>query len=218
MIRLTPNLKQFLNSNQRTYFPLRIKMSSNIEKFSTYLVGDWNNYQQSQDFPALWSHIHVCYQKLPSNFMEQSSFYVESAYDYSLDKPYKTGVIAIQEVDGKIEMQNFKVKQPEKFWYGSHDPSLLKNLEPEDLIKLPNICDTIFEYDNEKDEYEGQTRPGKKCIIQRGDKQTYLDSRIIVSKNSYSSWDIGRDLLSDEQIWGATSGPFYFKKSVENKS
>lgn len=190
-----------------------MKMSSNLNRFSNYIAGDWNNRQQSMDFPALWSHIHVCYHRLPDNFIGSPSFYVESAYDYSLDKPYKTAIIALKEVDNKIEMENYKIKQPEQFWFGAHDPSLLKGLTDNQIVKLPNICDTIFEYIEEKDQYEGRTRPGKKCIIMRGDSKTYLDSRIIVSQNNYSSWDIGRSYDNDDQVWGATSGPFSFKKN-----
>ena len=54
--------------------------------------------------------------------------------------------------------------------------------------------------------------PEKKCVIVRGGQKTYLDSRIIVSPETYSSWDIGKDSETDKQVWGATSGPFYFEK------
>jgi len=187
-------------------------MSSNLRQFSNYLKGDWSNKKQSMEFPALWSHIHVCYQRLPEDFLGSPSFYVESAYDYSLDKPYKTAIVALYEIENKIEMQNYKVKQPERFWFGAHDSSLLGDLSQDDIIKLPSICDTIFEYGEGKKNYEGKTRPGKKCIIMRGNLKTYLDSRIIVSEDSYSSWDIGRDIENDNQVWGATSGPFCFEK------
>ena len=70
---------------------------------------------------------------------------------------------------------------------------------------------------NSKKIYEGRTRPGKKCLIMRGNIKTYLDSRIIVSPTTYSSWDIGRDIENDNQVWGATSGPFCFEKTIFNK-
>jgi hypothetical protein len=211
MITLNPFL--FSRSFHLTRNHMTMKMSSNLNRFSNYIIGDWNNRQQAMDFPALWSHIHVCYHRLPDNFIGSPSFYVESAYDYSLDKPYKTAIIGLKEVDNKIEMENYKIRQPEQFWFGAHDPSLLKGLTDNQIVKLPSICDTIFEYIEEKDRYEGRTRPGKNCVIMRGDLKTYLDSRIIVSQNSYSSWDIGRNYDNDVQVWGATSGPFSFKKN-----
>lgn len=201
----------------QNFIGLNCNMSSNLDRFSEYLKGDWSNKQQSMDFPALWSHIHVCYCRLPDELLGSPSFYVESAYDYSIDKPYKTAIISLSEIDDKIEMQNYKIKQPEQFWFGAHEPSLLRNLSQNDVIKLPSICDTVFEYVNDKQLYEGKTRAGKKCIIVRGNLKTYLDSRIIVSQNSYSSWDIGRNLEDDTQVWGATSGPFCFEKVPTDK-
>jgi CpeT protein len=211
--------------NHPLIFTLRVKnyghqnltMSTNMNRFSEHLTGDWNNKRQSSEFPALWSHIHVCYQPLPVKIFGSPSFYVESAYDYSLDKPYKTAIVTLEEIDHKIEMKNFKIKHPEKFWFGAHDPSLLIDLKKDDTFKLPEICDTIFEYIDSKKIYEGRTRPGKKCLIMRGNIKTYLDSRIIVSPSTYSSWDIGRDIENDNQVWGATSGPFCFEKTIFNK-
>lgn len=178
----------------------KLNMSSNLERFSKYIAGDWTNFKQSNEFPALWSYIHVCYQPLPVNFLGTPSFYVESAYDYSLDKPYKTAIVSIKETTNRIEMKNYKIKQPERFWLGAHQPSLLNNLERVDIIQLPSICDTMFEYNVDKKTYLGKTRPGKKCVIMRGEIQTYLDSRLTISHNSYSSWDIGREVKSNEQI------------------
>ena len=202
---------KYIRHNQN-FIAKNCNMTSNLEKFSNHLKGDWSNKKQSMEFPALWSHIHVCYHRLPDELLGTPSFYVESAYDYSLDKPYKTAIVSLSEVNDKIEMQNYKVKQPEQFWFGAHDPSLLKSLNQDDMIKLPSICDTVFEYMKDKKLYEGKTRPGKNCIILRGNLKTYLDSRIIVSRNNYSSWDIGRNLENDDQVWGATSGPFCFEK------
>jgi len=187
-----------------------------MEKFSSYLKGDWNNREQSLDFPALWSHIHVCYHPLPMDLLNGPSFYVESAYDYMLDKPYKTAVVQLVENGEIIEMNNFRVIQPEEFWYGSHDPSLLTGLNIKRLTQLPSVCNTIFEYDAEAQLFSGFTKPGKKCIIARNGKKTYLDSRILLGKEFYSSWDIGRDVENDEQLWGATGGPFVFKKKQSN--
>merc|ERR1711908_33208 len=82
--------------NFKNRLSINIKMSSNLEKFSEYINGDWSNREQSMEFPALWSHIHVCYRRLPDNFIGSPSFYVESAYDYSLDKPYKTAIVALK--------------------------------------------------------------------------------------------------------------------------
>jgi hypothetical protein len=188
------------------------KMSENLEKFLVYISGEWSNKKQAMEFPALWSHIQVCYRPLNFNLLNGHSFYVESAYDYSLDQPYKNGVLLVKEENNLLEVSNFKIIGPEDFWFGSYDPILLKNLTKEKLIELPIECNTEFRYDNERDLFVGKTKPGQKCIIPRKNNQTFLDSTFLLEKNKYSSLDIGRDSKTGEQIWGSTQGPFRFDK------
>jgi hypothetical protein len=114
--------------------------------------------------------------------------------------------------DSFIEAKNFRVIKPEEYWFGSYENSLLKTLNKNRLIETPSICSTIFEYKQDEDMFTGITRPGKKCIINVENKKTYLDSRITLNANQYTSWDIGRDVTNDIQVWGATSGPFVFSK------
>nr|UXY88241.1 cpeT-like protein [Cryptomonas curvata] len=189
-----------------------LKMSKEMENFVSYISGEWSNKKQSQDFPALWAHIHVCYRPLPFDMLGMHSFYIESAFDYMIDKPYKTAVMGLNRKENFIEAKNFRVIKPEEYWFGSHDDSLLKTLNKDRLIETPSICSTIFEYKTDENIFIGITKPGKKCIINVDNKKTYLDSRITLSKDEYTSWDIGRDVEDDSQIWGATSGPFCFSK------
>jgi hypothetical protein len=207
-IQIRYSRKFYQNNNRKIVY----KMSSNLENFIKYISGEWSNKKQSEEFPALWAHIHVCYRPLPYDLLGMNSFYIESAFDYMIDRPYKTAVMGLDEKDNLIEAKNFRVIKPEEFWYGSYDNSLLKNMTKERLIETPSICSTIFDYKKDEDLYVGFTKPGKKCIINVNDKKTYLDSRITLKKDQYTSWDIGRDLDNDTQIWGATSGPFFFQK------
>ena len=191
----------------------KYKMNSNeIDKLSEYIEGVWTNKDQAEECPSLWSNINVSYKRLPEELLKGPSFYVESAYNYMLDRPYKTGVVLLRAIDEKIEMKNYRVIQPEEFWYGSYDDTLLKSICSDRLIEVPEFCSTVFTYSKENDSFDGMTKPGKKCIIPRNDKKTYLDSRISLRKDMYSSWDIGRDIDTNEQVWGATTGAFVFKK------
>mmetsp|Transcript_42502 Transcript_42502/g.66567 ORF Transcript_42502/g.66567 Transcript_42502/m.66567 type:complete len:220 (-) Transcript_42502:3940-4599(-) len=189
-----------------------------MERFTNYISGAWTNSKQAEEFPALWSKINVSYSKLPQELLDGESFYVESAYHYMLDQPYKTGVVLLKLKDDIIEMKNYKIIQPEDFWYGSYNKNLLKSMKSDRLVELPDYCNTVFSYCDKEDIFNGRTKPGKKCIIPRNGLKTYLDSRITLEKDSYSSWDIGRNLSNDEQIWGATTGAFRFKKIEENSN
>ena len=203
---------KFSDNKNKTCKKSSIKMSNEIENFINKISGEWSNKTQSQKFPALWAHIHVCYRPLPFELLEMNSFYIESAFDYMIDRPYKTAVMGLIKKDNFIEAKNFRIIKPEEYWFGSYDKSLLKTLNKSRLIETPSICSTIFEYKKEDDIFIGFTKPGKKCIINVDSKKTYLDSRITLSKDEYTSWDIGRDVENDIQLWGATSGPFCFSK------
>jgi hypothetical protein len=187
-------------------------MSSNLNKFVDYISGEWSNKKQASEFPSLWSHIQVCYRPLDFELLQGYSFYVESAYDYSLDQPYKNGVLLVKEKDNLLEISNFKIVGSEDFWYGAYDNSLLKDLTKNRLIPLPEECNTEFYFDNEKDLFVGKTKPGKNCIIPRKNQKTFLDSTFLLEKDKYSSLDIGRDVENEKQIWGSTEGPFRFDR------
>ena len=79
-------------------------------------------------------------------------------------------------------------------------------------MRLPEGCDTIFEYDEKKKIFVGKTRIGKTCIIPKNNKKTYLDSTFILGENQYSSVDWGKNVENDEHVWGSTDGPFCFEK------
>jgi hypothetical protein len=54
--------------------------------------------------------------------------------------------------------------------------------------------------------------PGKACIVTRGGKTTYLDSEFEIDAKQLVSWDRGRDLETDERVWGSVAGPFTFER------
>lgn len=198
--------------NRRNYLTSYCQMASKMDKFANFISGEWTNKKQADEFPSLWSHIQVCYRPLKFEFLNGYSFYVESAYNYCLDQPYKSGIMLLKENGDYIETNNFAIVGPEDFWYASYEPSLLKELTKERLIPLPEGCNTLFTYEIEKGTFNGQTRAGKSCTIPKNNKKTYLDSNFILKNGEYFSLDIGRDIENDEQIWGSKDGPFHFFK------
>mmetsp|Transcript_1423 Transcript_1423/g.3617 ORF Transcript_1423/g.3617 Transcript_1423/m.3617 type:complete len:222 (-) Transcript_1423:283-948(-) len=187
------------------------KMSSNIEKMASFISGQWTNKKQSTEFPSSWSHIQVGFYPLDFSLLNGFSFFTESANEFSLDEPYRTGVMLLQEKGSIIEAKTFSIIGPEDFWYGSYEPSLLETLTKERLVDPQAGCSIEFKYDTKKNLFLGKP-PGKECIIQREGKPTYLDSTYVISENEYSSLDIGRNIENGEQVWGPTAGPFVFLK------
>eukprot|EP00188_Purpureofilum_apyrenoidigerum_P000003 Plantae.Rhodophyta-Purpureofilum_apyrenoidigerum.ctg10009.p1 GENE.Plantae.Rhodophyta-Purpureofilum_apyrenoidigerum.ctg10009~~Plantae.Rhodophyta-Purpureofilum_apyrenoidigerum.ctg10009.p1 ORF type:complete len:252 (-),score=48.08 Plantae.Rhodophyta-Purpureofilum_apyrenoidigerum.ctg10009:321-1076(-) len=177
------------------------------------LARDWSNKKQHMRDPKELANIHVCFRPLPYSLLDGVSMYVESSYEHSIGLPYKVTVVRIvPSVDGKtLELENWKIiKDPEEYWMGAYERQLLDDLTRESLIKLPDNCNTIYEWNPEGKYYQGYLRP-KKCIITRKKLNipTYLESNIVLKDDYYQSWDIGRDVESGQKLWGPEA-PFEF--------
>lgn len=190
----------------------------NAARLARYLAADWHNPQQSQDNPQFFAHIHACFRPLPNSFLDGYSFYTESAYDYNLGLPYKTSVVLIVEPPeaaknpGALELASFKIKDPDEFWLGSHEPELLDDLKKDRLVPLKCACNTVYVWLEDQQQYIAFSRPGKGCRIRRGgtERETYLDSKITLAQDRYAPWDQGRDIDTDERVWGGAMGAFDF--------
>ena len=60
--------------------------------------------------------------------------------------------------------------------------------------------------------YIGKVEPGKKCLVPRDGKITYLVSEVEVNKHQWISRDRGYDPKNDEQVWGSEHGKLVFKR------
>ena len=58
--------------------------------------------------------------------------------------------------------------------------------------------------------FKGMVEPGKSCIVFRKGQNTYLDSEFEIDAEKFISRDKGRDLETDEHIWGSVAGAFQF--------
>mmetsp|Transcript_13147 Transcript_13147/g.23640 ORF Transcript_13147/g.23640 Transcript_13147/m.23640 type:complete len:268 (+) Transcript_13147:134-937(+) len=201
-------------SSKSTEVGGQMSESTDQYKLACWLAADWSNKEQAIENPPFWSHIRVCFRPLPASFFPDSAlsfaFYTESAYDYNLSQPYKSSVIRISLTPGgdKMELVSYKItKDPEEFFYGSRDPTLLESLDADRLLALPCGCNTVYEWDTRSKMYRGYTRPGKQCRMPKGG---YLSSEITLREGHYTSWDLGKDEETDETVWGAGAGPFDF--------
>ena len=207
----------FLKINQgiksrKNFTKKPFKMSCEVEKLANFIAGHWTNKEQATKFPSDWSHFQVGFYPLEYSFLDGFSFFTESANEYSLDAPYRTGVLLLEPKDNVILAKTFSIVGPEDFWYASYEPSLLKSLTKDRLIEPKDGCVIEFKYDKRKGIFLGKTTQGKKCIIPRDGITTYLDSTFSFGENKYTSLDTGRNIENDEQVWGSKAGPFVFLK------
>jgi len=171
------------------------------------MASDFSNQAQAYANPPFFAHIRVCMRPLPQDLLNGTSLFLEQAYDFMLNVPYRLRVIKLSIVDDRIELENFKVKDQEKFYGASRNLDLLSTLTS-DLIDKMDGCDMNVVWTGNS--FKGEIKPGKACIVERKGKVTYLDNSFEIKDNQLISYDRGRDPQTDELIWGSVAGPFEF--------
>lgn len=180
--------------------------STDIGTLARWMAADFSNQEQAYENPPFFAHIRVCMRPLPLEFLGGVSFFVEQAYDYTLNDPYRVRVLKLFEQNGHIEIENYQVHDETKFYGASRDLNRLRELQPDQLKRLPG-CNMIVEWTGSS--FKGVVEPGKACMVFRK-QQTYLDSEFEIDDQKFMSLDRGRDPATDEHVWGSFAGPFYF--------
>jgi CpeT/CpcT family (DUF1001) len=185
--------------------------SSDIISLARWMAADFSNQEQAFANPPFFAHIRVCMRPLPESLMSGTSLFLEQAYDFMLNAPYRLRVLKFNVVDNRIELENYKVKEEEKFYGASRDLEKLKLLTPENIEKLPG-CDMTVEWTGKC--FRGEIKPGKACIVERKGKKTYLDNSFEIDAEKLISFDRGLDPETDELVWGSIAGPFHFERKT----
>lgn len=182
--------------------------SLDIKTLAQWMAADFSNQEQAFENPPFFAHIRVCMRPLPNELLGGTSLFLEQAYDFMLNQPYRLRILKFNIVEDQIELENYKVKEQELFFGASRDSDLLQKLTPEMIEKMPG-CDMTVEWTGQS--FHGQIKPGKACIVERKGKITYLDNSFEIDGSQLISYDRGRDPETDELVWGSIAGPFNFK-------
>ncbi|MBW4520942.1 MAG: chromophore lyase CpcT/CpeT [Scytolyngbya sp. HA4215-MV1] len=181
--------------------------STDILTLARWMAADFSNQQQAFDNPPLYAHIRVCIRPLPLEVMSGVSFLLEQAYDFMLNQPYRLRVLKLVPTEERIEVENYLVKGEEAFYNATRDLERLNQLKADQLEKM---CGCTFWVEWTGSSFKGCIEPGRACLVERKGKNTYLDSSFEFSEAGLISLDRGRDVETDEHIWGSIAGPFEF--------
>ena len=181
--------------------------SQDVTTLARWMASDFSNQAQAYENPPFFAHIRVCMRPLPYDLLDGTSLFLEQAYDFMLNQPYRLRVIRLSVVDDRIELENYKVKEQERFYGASRNLDLLSTLTP-DLIEKMTGCDMNVNWTGSS--FQGEIKPGKACIVERQGKVTYLDNSFEINDTQLISYDRGRDPETDELVWGSVAGPFEF--------
>lgn len=183
--------------------------STDVKALARLMAADFSNQQQAWDNPPFFAHIRVCMRPLPTSLLNGTSLFLEQAYDFLLNQPYRLRVFKIEAVDDHLELEHYKLKEEAEFYGASRNPDKLKELTLDHLEKM-NGCDMIAKWTGTH--FEGKVKPGKGCIVVRKGKESYLDNSFEIDEHKLISFDRGRDLVTDELLWGSVAGPFHFNR------
>ena len=171
------------------------------------MAADFSNQSQAFENPPLFAHIRVCMRPMPPEFMPGLSLYLEQAYDFMLQQPYRIRVLNFQPQQDHILLTNYTLQQEGTVVGAARDRDRLAALTVDHLEPMAG-CNMIVNWTGHS--FRGRVEPGKACIVVRKGKTTYLDNEFEVDAERLVSYDRGRDPETDELVWGSIAGPFEF--------
>lgn len=185
--------------------------STDIDAVMRLMAADFSNLQQHDDNPPFFAHIRVCMRPLPTELLSAPSLFLEQAYDFALNQPYRVRVLRFVDEGERILLENCSIKEQERFYNASRDLDRLKTLKAEDVEKMAG-CDMVVK--RAENGFKGEILPGKSCIVVRNGRTTYLDNSFEIDDSKLISYDRGLDPETDEHVWGSIAGPFEFSRKT----
>jgi len=180
---------------------------TDVGTLARWMAGDFSNQAQAFENPPFFAHIRVCMRPLPRNFLPGVSLYLEQAYDFMLQQPYRVRVLHLLPEGNAIKLENYKLKDATDYHGAARNLEKLTPLSSQQIEPMPG-CDMIVEWTGRS--FRGRIEPGKSCIVCRNGQETYLDNEFEVDGETLTSIDCGRDPETDDQVWGSVAGPFQF--------
>lgn len=186
--------------------------STDIKTLVSWMAAEFSNQEQAYENPPFFAHIRVCMRPLPIAFFGVPGLYLEQAYDFAQDQPYRIRVLKFVERDGKIEIPHYRLKNDDAMRGAARDLNKLATLRLDDLDLM---CGCGMDVTWTESGFKGMVEPGKQCFVDRNGQRTYLDNEfeLLDQGATLMSLDRGRDLETDERIWGSIAGPFHFKRT-----
>ena len=92
--------------------------STDVKSLARFMAADFSNQAQALENPPFFAHIRVCMRPLPESLFSGTSLFLEQAYDFLLNQPYRLRVFKIDVVDDHLELEHYKLKEESEFYGG----------------------------------------------------------------------------------------------------
>jgi len=174
------------------------------------LCGDFCNREQAFDNPPIYAHIQVRIRALPH--LEPGSLLLEQAYTVAPNEPYRIRVLKVVVKAKKIQIIYKELANSKNFIGATLNHEKLTEINANNLNVMHGCA---LDIEHTEDKYIGSIEPGCKCIIEKNNSKTYLQSQFYIDNLGMRTWDQGFDVETKEICWGSLAGPFEFKKHLK---
>ncbi|KKI98454.1 chromophore lyase CpcT/CpeT [Prochlorothrix hollandica] len=180
--------------------------------FAQWLAGAFSNGDQVAAHPGRYGRIELVFRPLPQGFGEHLGFYGEQAYGYHLDRPYRQVVHRLLWRDNGIEVENYRLPNPQDYVGAGQDPERLRGVRLESLLHREG-CSMVFR--REGDRFVGQLANPGQCLVPWEGRETYLVSEAVLREGRWTSRDRGFSPDDHQQVWGSVLGSLEFVKVMD---
>ncbi|MFK7925615.1 MAG: chromophore lyase CpcT/CpeT [Bacteroidia bacterium] len=172
------------------------------------MTGSFSSAEQAAadtNFYDISLHMYPIWQK---QYPGEYWLYVEQALGSQQDKPYRQRVYHVEKLsDNEWQSVVYTLPNPEKFVLKWKTPEVFDQLKKEDLVVREGCA--VFLSLQKNGSFSGKTREGECGSTLRG--ASFAASEVTVWADKISSWDQGFN-EAGEQVWGATTGGYVFKR------
>jgi len=185
-----------------------------VNELGNWMTGSFSNAAQAQRDAENYFDIRLETVRIWPERTDGIWLYVEQAAATRLDKPYRQRIYHVHARDDQSLASVVYTLPDDPMQYAGayHTPTVFDDLTPADLT-IRKGCAIILRRADDGS-YVGSTYE-KDCESElRG--ATYATSEVIITPAMLKSWDRGYN-DKDEQVWGATEGPYEFIKQPQAK-
>lgn len=181
--------------------------SPEMVEFAERITGKFSNREQAEANHA-FSDVRVMITPIWLHRVGAHWFYVEQWLAGASDRPYRQRVYRLTEPEpGAFAIEVYALPDPTK-WIGAwKEPDRFSDIQPRDLGARDGCAivvhrDTAGDFSGStEDDWCGTEIPGA----------AYATSQMRVAADGMETWDRAFD-GSGTQVWGATAGPYQFRR------
>jgi len=183
-----------------------MSQAASMDQLHKMMIGSYNSAAQAASDSTYYDITLHMYPIWPDD-MSAKWLYVEQTVTANPDKPYRQRVYKLKtNADESISSYVYTLDNPDEYIGKWKTPEYFDSKE-KSILTIREGCEVIMRKNGKG--YKGSTR-NKTCgSTMRG--ATYASSVVTLDSKMVSSWDQGFD-AEDKQVWGATEGPYIFKK------